>query len=292
MFVTPPAVVARRRSRQSKDDRGDAYLLANLRRLGEPESRPLVLHSPAVEELKHLTRAYDQLKKRQISTANQLIQVLKNYYPAAIGLFTRVQGPVALAFWEAFPTPEAVQALSQESLATFLKQQGYTHPKRVPKLYRHLQKPSPHARVSAGYVCHLQALVPVLKSLHDQLVQLEKRIKTVLNTHAEAAWWQQFPGVGALTAAHLLAHFGDNRDQFPCYQVLQATAGTVPITRRSGKKQTVQFRHACSRSLRDTMMNMARNSTRTSGWARSYYRDQLARGHSPSRAYRAWRVAG
>lgn len=90
-----------------------------------------------------------------------------------------------------------------------------------------------------------------------------------------------------LTAAQLLSHFGDNREQFPSYQILQATAGTVPITRRSGKQQMVEFRRACSHSLRDTMMNMAKNSTRKSGWARSYYHDQLARGHSQSRAYRA-----
>ena len=287
VFVTPPIIVARRRPRRSKDDRGDAYLLANLRRVGDKDSRPLVIHSEAVEELKQLTRAYDQLKKRQISTTNQLRQVLKHYYPAAVGLFTRLQGPVSLAFLEIFPTPEVSQAISREELVTFLKQHRCSNMKRVGEIYRRLQEITPKARVSTGYVCHVQALVGMLKALHQQLTRLKKQIETVLDTHPESDWWRQFPGVGVLTAAQLLAHFGDNRNQFPSYEILQATAGTVPITRRSGKKQTVQFRRACSHSLRDTVMNMARNSIRKSGWARSYYRDQLAAGHSQSRAYRA-----
>jgi transposase len=202
-------------------------------------------------------------------------------------LFTRLQGPVSLAFLETFPTPEASQAISREELVAFLKKHRCSNMKRVSEIHQRLQEITPNARVSTGYVCHVQALVGVLKTLHQQLTRLKKQIETVLDSHPEADWWRQFPGVGTLTAAQLLAHFGDNRDQFPSYEILQATAGTVPITRRSGKKRTVQFRRACSHTLRDTTMNMARNSIRKSGWAKSYYRDQLAAGHSQSRAYRA-----
>ena len=34
-------------------------------------------------------------------------------------------------------------------------------------------------------------------------------------------------------------------------------------------------------------MDLARNSVRKGGWARSYFHDQLALGHTASRAYRA-----
>jgi hypothetical protein len=61
VFFTPPTIVARRRPRQSKDDRGDAYLLATLRRINAQDSRPVVVHSEIVDELRQLTRAYDQL---------------------------------------------------------------------------------------------------------------------------------------------------------------------------------------------------------------------------------------
>lgn len=287
VYVTPPRIVAHRRPRRSKNDRGDAFLLAHLRHLDDEDSRPLVIHSPLVEELKHLTRGYNQLKKHQMRITNQLTHVLKQYYPTAIGLFAKLQSPIALTFLEAFPTPQAAQALSREALADFLHRQKYRYPKRIEGIYHQLQQPIPPARVAAGYAAHAQALIAVLKSLNQQLALLKRQITTILNKHPEGTWWQQFPGVGVMLAAEFLAHFGDNREQFPSAEVLQATAGTVPIVRRSGKQLTVEFRKACSHSLRDATMNFAKNSIRTSGWAASYYRDQLARGHKPSRAHRA-----
>ncbi|MAU12364.1 MAG: hypothetical protein CL607_21250 [Anaerolineaceae bacterium] len=95
------------------------------------------------------------------------------------------------------------------------------------------------------------------------------------------------PGAGELTAPRLLALIGDNRAVFPTVEVLQARAGTVPVTRRSGKTKIVRFRWACDKALRKTMMDFARNSIAKSGWARSYYHGQLERGHNDQRAIRA-----
>ncbi len=130
-------------------------------------------------------------------------------------------------------------------------------------------------------------IIAVLKTLNQQLTLLKRQITTTVRQHPEGTWWQQFPGIGIMLAAEFLAHVGDNRAQFPSAEVLQATAGTVPLVRWSGKQFKVEFRQACSQALRDAAMNFAKNSIRTSGWAASYYRDQLARGHKPARAQRA-----
>jgi transposase len=65
VYVTPPRIAARRRPRRSKDDRGDARLLANLLRTQDEECRPLQRHSSLVEILLQLTRAYAQLQRQQ-----------------------------------------------------------------------------------------------------------------------------------------------------------------------------------------------------------------------------------
>lgn len=80
---------------------------------------------------------------------------------------------------------------------------------------------------------------------------------------------------------------GDVRNQFPTYQSLETTAGTVPITRPSGKKIVVSFRQRCSKPLRRAAIDFAKFSLLHSGWEKSYFNDQLAKGHKPSRAYRA-----
>ncbi len=287
VFVTPPRILASHRPRRSKDDRADAYLLAQLRQRNDPDSRPLVMHSTTVEELRALFRAYDQLQKLQVRTGNQLRQVLKAYYLGAVRAFTHVEGPVALAFLAAYPTPEAAQAVSYKDLAAFLRHHGYTCLQHFDALYRRLHVPSPRARVTTGHVAHMLSLVAILNPLHDQLSQVKRQIQQTFDTHPNADWWRAFPGAGPLTAPRLLAQIGDNPAAFPTYQALQASAGTVPITRQSGQKRVVQFRWACSHPLRKAAMDLARNSIRASGWARSYFYNQRALGHSESRACRA-----
>jgi transposase len=287
IFVTPPTVVAKRRPRRSKDDGSDARLLATLRRVKDEDSRPLVVQSALVEELRQVAQAFDQLQTQQHRMTNQLRQVLKQYYPVAANLFTELHAPLSLAFLTAYPTPEAARSASREDLQTFFEQQQYRWMDKVDAIYQQLQQPMLSARVLAGYMSHMAALVAMLQTLHEQLRELKRRLKTLFAAHPEATWWQTFPGAGPLTSARLLATIGDQRDRFPSAPSLQALAGTVPVTRRSGKKSVVEFRMACSKPLRKAVTDLARNSVRKGGWSRSYFHDQLARGHSPTRAYRA-----
>jgi transposase len=287
IFVTAPRILASHRPRRSKDDRGDAHLLAELRRRNDPDTHPLVVHSQLVEELRCLLRAYDQLHKQQVKTGNQLRQVLIEYYLGAVRAFSSISGPVTLAFLSAYPNPETAQAASYEELAAFLRRHGYTCTQHFDKLYQRLQTSEPQARVEVGHIAHMLALVEVLKTLHHQLGQVTRQLQRTFAAHPEADWWRAFPGAGPLTAPRLLAQIGDNPAAFPSFQTLQATAGTVPITRQSGQKRVVKFRWACSHPLRKAAMDLARNSVRESGWARSYFNRQRALGHNTSRAYRA-----
>jgi transposase len=287
VFVTAPRAAASHRSRDSKDDRQDARLLANLRRTGEEDCRPLVRHSDTVYQLLHLLRALEQLQRQQVRLTNQLRQVLQQYYPAMVHLFSDLHTDIALTFLQSYSTPAAAQALSLSQLEAFLKQQHYNHKQRLPKLYQQLQTPMPTAAVWQGYEQHALALVPLLKALNQQLTALRRAVRTVFASHPEAVWWQSLPGAGELTTARLLAHIGDNRAAFPSCETLQALAGTVPVTRRSGKHLVVRYRWGCTKALRRALMDFARNSLTTSGWARSYYFDQLQRGHGQQRALRA-----
>jgi transposase len=117
--------------------------------------------------------------------------------------------------------------------------------------------------------------------------RLKREIRRLFHVHPEADWWLHFPGLGYLNAARLLVRIGDNRAAFPNVEMLRATAGTVPITRRSGKSQAVLFRRECSRPLRKSFSDLAMKSKRYASWAQDYYDAQLARGHSRTRANRA-----
>jgi transposase len=288
LYITPPSVLHHRRPRRSKDDKGDAYLLAQLLHSQDPEARPLAVHSPTVYHLRQLLQAYDGVLREQRRLGNQFIHLLKAYYPAALRAFSVPHRLITLAFVERFPTPEAARAATLEDLHDFLKAQRYHYlDTKLPQLYSLLQQPAPTARMYLGMMEHVNVLIPQLRHLCHSRAQLEKRVLEVFATHPEAGWWKRLPGAGPLTAPRLLAWIGDNRDRFPTPEVLQAIAGTVPVTRRSGKQHSVEFRAACCHPLRSAMDDFARLSVKKSGWASAYYREQRGRGRKSARAYRA-----
>jgi len=273
VYITPPHVLAHRRPTRVKDDKGDAYLLAYLLRMEDRDCRPYSRQSQIVTHLRQLARAYEQALSEQRRLGNQLIYNLRQYYPVALTLFTKVHSLIALEFIEAYPIPQDAEKLTYLDLERFLRAQHYTHiNKRLDLIYRRLQVAMPHASVQIGYVEHVRVLIPILRMLHHQKETLIKAMTQVFATHPEADWWLSFPGTkGPLTPARLLAWIGDDRGRFPTAEVLQAVAGTVPVTRRSGKSKVVEFRTACSHPLRSADDDLARQSLRHSGWARAYF---------------------
>lgn len=288
LYLTPTVVVARRRPRRSKSDLSDAYLLAYLLRLEDPDCRPLTRSSAVVLHLRELARALDMALVDQRRLANRLRYVLLQYFPTATKLFRRVEYLITLAFLEQYPTPEAARKLTPTTLKRFFKQHHYYRYDRIETVLAMLQKPMPTATVLDGYLAQIEMLIPLLRELYRRIALLEKQLVAVFKTHPEANWWRSFPGAkGPLTPARLLAWIGDDRSRFPNAETLQAIAGTAPVTRRSGKSLAVEFRRACSHPLRKAADDFARQSVRHSAWARDYLTSQMALGHSKARAFRA-----
>jgi transposase len=289
VYMTPPNILAHRRPRRSKDDRGDAYLLASLLRTGDGDVRLIAQQSTTVQHLRQLVSTYDMVLHQQRQLANRLIHALRQYYPVTLQVFRVPTSLVCLTFLDAYPTPARARALNMTEFEAFLRKQHYTHlAQQLPRMYALLQAPAPVARVVDGLVTQVRILVPILVTLHKERSRLTKAMVALFNTHPDAALWRSIPGAtGPLTSARLLAWIGDDRSRFSSSQILQATAGTAPITRRSGKSHTVEFRRACSHPLRKTLDDLARQSIKHSGWANGYFHNQLARGHDRPRAFRA-----
>lgn len=290
VYLTPPLSLHHRRPRRSKDDKGDAYLLAHLLRIGDTECRPLARRSETVEYLRQLLRAYDHMVQEQRRQGNRLTYLLKQYYPAALQVFCQPYRLISLAFLERYPTPDQARKATISDLRQFLREQKYSGRKideKAVELYRILQTPAPTAGIQEGLVIHIQVLIPILRHIYHSRTALKKRILQAFPGHPDAPWWQQIPGAQNLTGARLLAWIGDDRDRFPTANSLQATAGTAPVTRRSGKSKSVEFRVACSHRLRKAVDDLARQSVKSCQWAQEYYDAQRKRGHTAARAYRA-----
>src|SRR5438270_12527400 len=89
--VNPRTVDRRRSASGAKTDTIDAYLLAKTGRADLADLHRLTPDSEKVSELKQLTRDQDGLIQTQTRLVNQLTACLKEYYPVALELFTKVQ---------------------------------------------------------------------------------------------------------------------------------------------------------------------------------------------------------
>ena len=104
----------------AKDDRFDAFVLADTLRTDRARLRPLVPDSPATLALRAAVRARRDLVAHRVSACNQLRAHLQVAFPGAVGLFSELDSPLSLAFLAAFPGQQAAARLDEQALAAWL----------------------------------------------------------------------------------------------------------------------------------------------------------------------------
>ena len=82
-----------------------------------------------------------------------------------------------------------------------------------------------------------------------------------------------------ITAAELLAEFGDCRARYPARDTLAADAGHAAVAVESGKRKAACFRWACNKRLRQAFVTLADTSRHHNPWAQDLYAAASARGH-------------
>lgn len=298
VFVIPPGQVKNLRSRYgsagNKDDRFDAYVLADVVRTDARRLRPMERDSEQTAALRATVRARRDLVGHRVAAANQLRAHLQTVFPAAAALFADVDSDITLAFLSRFTTQEQADWLSPLRLAAWLKSAAYSGKKDPAALHARLLaaprgQAGPHASVHAETTL---ALVAVLRVLKAQIKALAASIGTQLAAHPDAAIFTSLPRSGTIRAARLLAEIGDARGRFPTRDSLTCLAGVAPSTRQSGKVKSVTFRWGADRQLRDALCDFAGDSRRASPWAAGLYDRAIARGcdhpHAVRILARAW----
>lgn len=126
VFPVSPRISARARERYKvaavKDDRFDAFVLADTLRFDHAHWRPLSVPSPLLAEIKALTRDRDRdrLLETQQATESQLRMILEAYHPAPVRLFSSVDRQITLSFVTDYPTPANASRVKTTRMAGFL----------------------------------------------------------------------------------------------------------------------------------------------------------------------------
>lgn len=291
VFVIAPSQVKALRRRYGsaghKDDRFDAYVLADSVRTDRRRLSSLRPDTPATTTMRTLIRARADLVVHRVAVSNQLRAHLDTVLPAAVGVFSELTLPISRAFLAAFPTQDAIDALTLDTLAGWLADHHYRARPAAVVLDRLRAAPpgvtgpagTALAGVTAAYLTTLTALIEQIDALEDQ-------IAAALATHPDAPIFTSLPRSGTVRAARLLAEIGDARGRFPTPASLAGLAGVTPSTRQSGQTRVVAFRWAVDKQLRAAICDFAADSRRANPWAADLYQQARARGHRHPHAVR------
>jgi transposase len=289
--VNPKALDrARDRFRQSgaKSDPFDARVLADFLRTDHAHLRALQPSSAAAQELKLLTEDCQRHIRQQTRLVNQLTATLKAYYPRALEV-AELTTALAREFLPAYPTPEALTVLTPRQWQRWARAHRLSEA-RTRELWGVFQQPQlpVPAHVVRAKARLMQSLVEQLAPVVAAVAQYRKAIDDFFASMPAAQWARTLPiGKHGITAPTLWARLGDAPGRWESFRHLQAQAGAVPVTKRSGKQRVVQFRFACDKALRSVVDQVAYLSLLSSVWAREYYDRQRARGHAHRQALRA-----
>jgi transposase len=288
--VNPKSANQLRKAAGAKTDRIDAYLLAKTGRFELAELRRMAPDSPTVQELKTLTRDQDALIQSQTRLVNQLTACLKDYYPAALHLFAKLQQHSALVFLQTYPTPQAAAAASVEEITATLRAAKHTQPtKAARKIALELHRPQ---LVASEVIVRAKSrlmlsLVKQLLVVIAEIASYDEAISTLFLTHPDHEMWSSLPRAGKRLAPRLLAEWGNDRSRYADAGSCQQLSGTAPVPFESGNYAKAHKRFACVKPLRNALHQFAWQSTQQEAWARDYYQRKRAQGKTHSMALRA-----
>jgi transposase len=292
VLVITPGQVKNLRSRYgsagNKDDRFDAYVLADVTRTDRARLRPLVRDTAATTAMRTTVRARRDLVEHRVAAANQLRAHLQLVFPGAASLFAAIDTTISLCFLERFTTQTHADWLSPKRLGTWLRSVSYSG-RTDPEMLHARLLAAPRGTTGTTAEVHAAttlAYVALLRVLNTQIALLEDNLAAQLTTHPDTHIYASLPRVKTLRTARLLAEIGDARGRFPTANSLAALAGVAPSTRQSGKVKAVTFRWGCNKQLRDALCDFAGDSRHNNPWAADLYNRAIARGHDHPHAVR------
>jgi transposase len=279
---------------RAKTDPGDSYKLADYLRTDGHRLRRLAPLDATTRRLQALSRARDDQVAAKVAATNQLEALLGSHWPGAAAIFGRLDSPIALAFLDRYPTPQAAQHLGQGRLRRFLAQHAYSGRRTPAELLARLRAaPAAPTGLDADTLTTLiRAQVAVLRALLGAIGELGRAMRAVLNEHAKAPLLVPLPRIGQVNLAQIIAEVGPLLDRCADVEHAVVEAGAAPVTRASGRHRAVSYRWQANPRARQALMTFADNSRHASPWAARLYTDARGRGkrhpHAIRILARAW----
>lgn len=296
VFAINPKQLDRCRDRYTaagaKDDRRDAWVLADVLRTTPNAFRRAIVDDAWVVEVRELSRLAEELEADVRRLANRLREQIHRVAPALLALCPAADEPWLWSLWDRAPTAATRRRLTVSRLITLLQRH---HVRRVTAselrtVLMTADFPLP-AGLETAVGARIAALLPQLRAAADQRHQTHRRLKRLLavddeqGEHHDVRIVRSLPGVGTLVAAAVLGEASEPL-RARNYHTLRTLTGAAPVTKQSGKMRLVHMRYCCNPRLRQALYHWARCSIQRDDGARAYYARLRQRGISHGAALR------
>ena len=301
VYALNPKQLDRFRDRHSasgaKDDRRDAFVLADALRTDRAAFDRVVEEGALVEELRELGRLRDRFVDQLGRWTNQLQSRLAEVWPELLDWSPGADEPWLWALLARAPTPREARRLESRDVSRLLSKHRIRRI-RVRELRKTLREPPLPVGPGVWSVARREIgmLADQCKLTHRHLRQIEKDLKATLERAVEEDGGEEggdscsdaeiilsFPGAGLVVASRLL---GEASHLLRDYRRLRIVAGVAPVTKSSGKSRIVVRRRSCKPRLTDALFHWGRNAIQKDQALRRKYDAFRARGHSHGRALR------
>lgn len=300
VFSINPKQVDRFRDRHSmsgaKDDRRDAFVLADALRTDGHRFHRLQLPPPEIIALRGLLRTRDQLVKNHVALSSQSRDLVAGCWPQLLSLAPKEKALDSF-FCELLQLFFTSDKLALHDIQELVRRHRIrrVQPEQILDV---LEKPSLHVApgTADATASHLKLLLHQLLLVRqhrrdsDQLLERWfKNLQPDDKPYTDAAILASLPGVGAYVLASVLSYAHEplrlrNLDAF------RSLAGIAPVTQKSGKrgqrKPTIIMRRARSLPLSNALHHWARMAVLRDSNFKDHFDHLRDRGHSYARALR------
>lgn len=276
---------------RAKNDKSDSRGIAELvfesyRKLTvwRPDDAP-------TRKLRALVEARRNFVDLRTKVHNQLVALLKNYYPEALELTGKyLHAPLACRFLEKWPTLQELKKATSEQIREFYHRNQSRRASAIDKRLDLIEEAialTDDEAVLESSVLHLVGLITQLDALRTSISRYDREIEALFEEHEDRVVFASLPGAGPNLGARLIAFFGTDREKFASATEAQNFSGIAPVTKQSGNSRVIHRRYACPKFHRQTFLEWVGQTITRSVWARAFYQQQKAKGVSHYTALRA-----
>jgi transposase len=263
-------------SRGTSDDK-DALIIADL--VARGQYLGFVALSGACLELRPLVNLRARLVKEQTGWLNALHQTMDVLFPELEKVFADLSRPSARLVLGRFGTVAAARTHSPAEMRRLLARDGArVSVAKLKRLKAVADESIGPLEVGAGQERSLREMLETLATLDERIAGLEAEIMRLLEQLPEAEYLMSEKGIGAMTAAVILAETG-GLAQYSCARAVLKLAGLNLYQNSSGQYQSGRHISKRGRSQLRRALYMVAVQHAKRGWPLyPYYAALVARG--------------